>query len=131
MTTGRRHHDSGTAWEPVAGYSRAVRAGNWICVSGTTAVQADGGLPRDLGTAEQMFQCLEHIRAALEALGGRLEDVVRTRIYVTNIEDWEAVARVHRDWFGAIRPATSMVEVSRLIHPALKVEVEADALVEA
>ena len=119
---------SGSPWEPVAGYSRAVRLGQFIAVSGTTAVSASGEVVGGQDVYLQSRQCLETIRVALEKAGASLEDVVRTRIYTTDISQWEAIARAHREVFGAIAPATSMVEVRRLINPALLVEIEADAI---
>ena len=119
---------SGSPWEPVAGYSRAVRLGHFIAVSGTTAVSASGEVVGGQDVYLQSRQCLETIRIALEKAGASLEDVVRTRIYTTDISQWEAIARAHREVFGSIAPATSMVEVRRLINPALLVEIEADAI---
>jgi enamine deaminase RidA (YjgF/YER057c/UK114 family) len=123
---GRRYASTGSAWEPVVGYSRAVRSGNTITVTGTVGIAADGSFPA--GAAAQTRRALEIIQAAIEALGGRLSDVVRTRIFVTDISQWEAVGKVHGEVLGAVRPATTMVEVARLIDDAALVEIEADAL---
>lgn len=129
LMTERRLVSSGAPWEARVGYSRAVRFGDYLVVSGTTAVGADGELVGRNDAYTQARRCLDIIAAALAEAGSCIEDVVRTRMYVTRIEDWEAVGRAHGEVFGSIRPASSLVAVARLIDPDMLVEIEADAIV--
>lgn len=125
---GRRSVSSGSAWEPVVGYSRAVRVGDQIAVTGTVGVEADGRFAPTLKT--QTHRALKIVIAAIEALGGKASDVIRTRIYLTNIDHWKEAGEVHGEIFDQIRPATTLVEVAKLIDPAALVEIEADAIVQ-
>ena len=125
----RKNVSTGTPWEPVVGYSRAVRIGSMVWVAGTTATGPDGRIVGRGDPAAQTRQVLENVKAALERAGARLDHVVRTRIYVRNVADWETIGRVHGQYFGQVRPAATLVEVSGLVDPDMLVEIEVDACI--
>jgi reactive intermediate/imine deaminase len=126
--TERTKFSSGTKWEPIVGYSRAVRVGKFVHVSGTTATDSEGNLAGIGDPKAQTQQALRNIKRALESVGSKLEDVVRTRIYVTDISKWEEIGRVHGEFFKDTRPTTSMVEVKSLVNKDMLVEIEAEAI---